>query len=263
VVRVVFRLVGSHLLPVGYRNRFGIDPQCRTEILGFGRWILGSTALLFVSRQADRLVVGKLLGVATLGVYSIAVMLVDVIELVVARVTSNVFFPIFSQVGREGVPQLRRIYYRARLGFDAVCVTGLGALAVVGSLLVDLLWDDRYADAGWMFEILCIRVAMSVVLYPCDRCLLAMGEGRYPFYRSLVRAVWILVGVPVGYAYAGIEGLITAAALAEVPVFFVLWPAFYRKRMLRIERELFAFACFGTGFALASWAEPWLASWVS
>ena len=263
VVRVIFRVIGSHLLPVGYRNRFGIDREYRNEILNFGRWILGSTALFFVSRQADRLIVGKLLGVATLGVYSIAVMLVDVVDMVVARVTSNVFFPIFSQAGREGGDQLRRIYYRARLGFDALFVTGLGGLAVVGSLIVDLLWDDRYAEAGWMFEILCVRVAMSVILYPCDRCLLAMGEGRYPFYRSLVRAIWIVVGVPVGYAYAGIEGLITAAALAEVPVFFVLWPAFFRKGMLRIERELFAFACFGGGYAVATLLEPWLAGWVS
>jgi O-antigen/teichoic acid export membrane protein len=214
-----------------------------------------------VSRQADRLIVGKLLGVATLGIYSIAVMLVDVVDAVVSRVTMNVFFPIFSQVEKEGAAQLRRFYYRARLPVDAVFVTGLGALAVLGSLLVDLVWDDRYAEAGWMFEILCVRVAMSVILYPCDRCLLAMGEGRYPFYRSVVRSIWVVVGVPVGFATAGIEGLIVAAALAEVPVFFVLWPAFFRRGMLRVERELLAFVFFGAGFALATWVEPWLAGW--
>jgi O-antigen/teichoic acid export membrane protein len=180
----------------------------------------------------------------------------------VARVTSNVFFPIFSQAGKEGVPQLRRVYYRARLGFDALFVTGLGGLAVLGSLIVDVLWDDRYVDAGWMFEILCVRVAMSVVLYPCDRCLLAMGEARYPFYRSLVRSIWVVVGVPVGFYWAGIEGLSIAAALAEVPVFFVLWPGFFKHGMLRLDRELFPFVCFGIGFAIAEMLRPWLESWV-
>lgn len=262
VARVIFRLIASHLLPVGYRNRWGIDPECRREILGFGGWILGSTALFFLSRQADRLLVGKLLGVATLGVYTIAVMLAEVVDLVATRIAGNVFFPIFSQVGKEGVGELRRVYYSARLHLDAVFVTSLGALTMLGGLVVDLLWDERYADAGWMFEVLCCRVAMNVVVYPCDRCLLAMGEGRYPFYRSVARFLWVVVAVPVGYAYAGIEGVIGAAAVAEIPVFFVLWPAFHRRGMLRLSRELLAFAFFATGALLGSFLEPLLRAWV-
>lgn len=262
IARAIFRLVASHLLPVGYHNRWQLDSECRREILHFGSWIFGSTALHFVSRQADRLIVGKLLGVATLGVYSIAVMLADVAETVTSRIAHNVFFPIFSQVAKEGVPELRRVYYRARLHQDVIFVTSLGALTVVGSLVVDLLWDARYASAGWMFQMLCVRVAMAIILYPCDRCLLAMGEVRYPFYRSAARSAWILVGVPLGYGYAGIEGLIAAVTVAEVPLFFVLWTPFRRLGMLRLSRELFAFGCFGTGFVLASLAEPVLRGWI-
>lgn len=262
VARVVFRVIASHLLPVGYRNRWGIDPECRRQILGFGGWILGSTALLFLSRQADRLMVGKLLGVAILGVYSIAVMLAEVMDLVATRIAGNVFFPIFSEVGKEGVDELRRIYYQARLHLDAVFVTSLGALTMLGGVIVDVLWDARYADAAWMFEVLCCRVAMNVIVYPCDRCLLAMGESRFPFYRSAARFLWVVVAVPVGYMHAGIEGVIGAAALAEIPVFFVLWPAFHRRGMLRLSRELLAFAFFLVGIGIGSFLEPLLRAWI-
>jgi O-antigen/teichoic acid export membrane protein len=262
VARGLFRLVASHRLPVGYRNRWQLDPECSREILGFGRWILGSSALQFVSRQADRLIVGKLLGVATLGVYSIAVMLAEVVDTIAGHLAMSVFFPIFSQVGKEGRAELRRVYYRARLYMDAVFVTGVGGLAVVGSLIVELLWDDRYAAAGWMFEALCIRVAMAVIVHPCDRCLLALGEGQVLFYRSVARSVWILVAVPLGYTYAGVEGLIAAVTISELPVLAVLWLPFWRLGMLRPTRELFAVACFATGYLLMSLVEPVLRGWI-
>lgn len=260
--RSAVRLVGSHLLPVGYRNHFRIERRARDQILSFGKWILGSTAIFFVSRQADRLMVGKLLGVATLGVFSIASMLAEVIELVASRLTNNVFFPIFSRIGKEGVGQLRRFYYRARLPIDSVLGTGLGFLFVFGSTVVEVVWDERYSEAGWMFELLCLRVAMAAVLYPCDRCLLAMGETRYPFYRSLVRAVWVLVGVPLGWYLDGTHGLVLAAALAELPVFFVLWPPFRRLGMLRLERELLAAGFFIAGAILGLIVDPIVSGWL-
>jgi O-antigen/teichoic acid export membrane protein len=43
VVRAIFRLATSHLLEVGYRNRFAIDRTCANEILSFGRWIFASS----------------------------------------------------------------------------------------------------------------------------------------------------------------------------------------------------------------------------
>jgi len=261
--RTIVRFVASHRLIPERRDRLRIDPAAREEILAYGKWILGSSAIFFVSRQADRVIVGKLLGMSMLGVYSIAVMLAEVIELVMSRLATNVYFPIFSQIGRTDVDRLRRFYYRARLPLDAVFGTGLGFLFVVGSTLVDVVWDARYAEAGWMFELLCARVAMAVVVYPCDRALLALGESVYPFYRSLVRAVWILITIPLGWTLGGTHGLVVAAALAELPVFFVLWPEFRRHGMLRLEREVLAFVFFALGYGIGRLVDPWLAGWVA
>ncbi len=258
--RTAIRLVASHWLIDGYRNRIRIDPEARLAILAYGKWIFASTAVFFVSRQADRVILGKLLGISMLGVYSIAVMLAEVIELVMSRLTGNVLNPIFSQIGAGDIEHLRRFYYRARLQLDAVFEPGLGFLFVVGSTLVEVLWDERYAEAGWMFEWLCIRVAMAVVVYPCDRCLLAMGETTYPFYRSLVRAAWILIAIPAGWWADGTHGLIIAASLAELPVVCVLWPVFAQRGMLRLDRELLAVLLFGAGYGVGRVLDPTLAS---
>jgi len=258
-----FRVVVSHLLPVGYRNRLGWNAADRREVLAFGKWILGSTALFFVSRQFDRAFVGKVLGVGVLGVYSIAVMLAEFFSLLVSRLLDGVLYPIFGQVGREGVAELRRAFYRTRLALDAGVLTAIGGLSAVGDLIVQILWDDRYLDAGWMFQVLCARVLLTVMVHPTDRCLMALGQTRYTFYRSAVRAAWTLLAIPAGWVFAGMEGLVWATALTELPVLLVLWPGLRRAGILRIERELAAPAFFAAGGLVALALRPWLEAWIT
>lgn len=261
IANTVFQTVASHFIPVGYRNRLGWNARDRREVLAFGKWILGSTALLFVSRQLDRAFVGKVLGMGLLGVYSIAWMLAEVFSLAVSRLLDGVLYPLFGQVGREGVPELRRAFYRSRLALDSVVLTGMGVVCVLGDWMVHLLWDERYAAAGWMFQVLCARVLLTVMVHPADRCLMALGHTRFTFYRSALRAAWVVVGIPLGWTVWGLEGLVWATALVELPVLVVFWPALARVGIFRLGRELAAPAFFAAGMA-AGWAvRPWVLAW--
>jgi len=254
----VVQTVASHYIPVGYRNRLGWNARDRREVLAFGKWILGSTALLFVSRQLDRAFVGKVLGMGLLGVYSIAWMLAEVFSLAVSRLLDGVLYPLFGQVGRDGVPELRRAFYRSRLALDSVVLTGMGGVCVLGEWMVQLLWDERYAAAGWMFQVL-----LTVMVHPADRCLMALGHTRFTFYRSALRAAWVVVGIPVGWQVWGLEGLVWATALVELPVLVVFWPALARVGILRLGRELAAPVFFAAGMAAAWAVRPWLLAWAA
>ena len=168
---------------------------------------------------------GRLLGMATLGVYGVAALVTEAIGGAVSRIAGGVFYPIFSRVSESEPEQLRSEYYFARLRVDAVALTILGGLSVLGDVVVHLLWDPRYADAGWMLRILCLRVAVACVMLPCEVCLVATGESRFGFARSVVTMIAIVIGVPIGYQLAGTEKLVWAVAISEIPTIFVLWPA--------------------------------------
>lgn len=248
----VVRLVWSHLIDIGYRNRFAWDEGARREIIGFGRWIFGSSIASFLSTQSDRLMLGRLLGMATLGVYGIALMLSDAIGAAVSKVVNGVFYPALSRIHNEDPERLRSEYYHARLRFDGAALPAIGVLAVGGDLLVELLWDPRYVDAGWMLRILCLRVAVQCMMLPCEACLVATGESRFGFARSVTTMLMIVVGVPLGFHLGGAEGLVWAVALSELPAVFILWPAFARRGLLLLRREAFAPLCFVAGAGLAS-----------
>lgn len=247
------RLIWSHLIDVGYRNRLEWDKSAWQEITKFGRWIFGSSVATFLSSQSDRLLLGRLLGMSTLGVYSVALMLSEVVGAAVSRVVSGVLYPVFSRVSQEEPEMLRDEYYAARLRLDAAALPALGALTMLGDFIVILLWDLRYVEAGWMLRVLAIRAAFACIMLPCEVCLVATGESRFGFIRSVVRMFAVLIGVPLGYAWGGAEGLVLAVALSEVPAAFILWPAAARRGLFKITREIRAFVFFGLGVMLASY----------
>lgn len=253
VTATVAYTVATHFIPVGYRNRFAWNQDARKKITEFGRWIFGSSAVFFLGRQGDRLLLGKFLGAATLGVYSIAVFLSEAVGVATERVTHGVFYSIFSNVRHEGYAELKRIYYRSRIRLDLLALPAMGGLTMLGSWVVSLLWDERYEAAGWMLQILSLRVAMNCILTPCETCLSALGKPHHGFVRSVVKTAVLLVGIPIGYHLDGLRGLVWATALSELPSFLVLWPPFIKLGLFRATRELLAFALYGVGLVLG-WA---------
>jgi O-antigen/teichoic acid export membrane protein len=255
VVDALARLAGSHVLNTGPRNRLDWDPTAARSVLQFGKWIFASSAVFFFGRQGDRLLLGHYLGMRVLGVYSIALFLSEAVGTLVSRITHGVFFPIFSRVARESATRLGTVYYATRLRTDLLALPAVGALAVLGDDLVDLLYDDRYTEAGWILQALCVRVAMSCVTGPCETCLFALGQTRYAFYSNLAMTLWVWIGIPVGWWLAGLEGLVWATALSGLPVLVTVWAPFRRTGMLRPGREALALLAFGAGMALGALAE--------
>jgi len=249
IVSTGFKTVGSHLMSIGHSVRFENEPEARREIFAFGRWILGSSALTFFGRQGDRLMLGVYLGVAPLGIYSIAAALSEAVGVLVMRITRRILFPVMSRVREEGTDSLREVFYRSRLGLDMAIMPGLGILALSGHYLIELLYDPRYAAAGWMLELLAIRVAMSCVALPSEMCLVALGHPRYSLYQNAARLVWVAGGIALGHHFFGLAGVLWAIALSELPSIAIQWAGLWRARILVPRLEARSFALFAAGAA--------------
>jgi O-antigen/teichoic acid export membrane protein len=244
----LFSTIGSHFLKVGYRNRFQWHAPSWQEMYRYGRWIQASSAMSFTSTQADRLLLAHYIGMSSLGVYNFASMLAEAISSAVIRITHGVLFPLFSQISRDEPAELTRRYYKIRLRTDALTLLPLGCIAASSQLIVDIMFDDRYAAAGWMLEALCVRAAMTCLLAPVETYLFSIGQTRYGFYRDIARALWVLPGIPLAWMYGGLPAVVWTVALSEVPVVLVLWPAFSRHAKMLWLREAIGPVAFVVGY---------------
>jgi O-antigen/teichoic acid export membrane protein len=247
LLAALYSTVVSHFLKVGYRNRFRWDRESWLEIYRYGRWIQASSCLSFASGQADKFLIAHYMGMAILGVYNYAVMLADALSAAVVRVTHGVLFPVFSQIHREDPARLRDTFYKVRLRIDLLTMLPLGVLAVISQNVVDFLFDRRYEAAGWMLQALCIRAAMTCMLAPVETYLFSVGSTKYGFYRDLARSLWVLIGIPLGWEWWGLSGLVWVVALSEIPVAAVLWVGFFRLGCMRPLREAIGPSAFLAG----------------
>lgn len=250
IIGATVKTTASFLVDVGYRNRLRWDHEAGRAIFHFGKWIFGSSSLSFIARQGDRLLIGHFAGVGTLGIYSMAVFISDAAGMAVGRINSGILYPVLSRIAREDPDRLRHAFYEARLRTDLLGLVPLGGLMLMAEPLIDVLYDERYIAAGWMLQAMCIRVAMGIVVESIQNCLFSLGYTHYGFYQNLVRSVWIIGGIPIGWSIWGLEGVVWVTALSEIPVILMVWTAFWRIRLLQPGRELLSWGIFGIGATL-------------
>jgi O-antigen/teichoic acid export membrane protein len=240
----------SYLLPGKHRERFRIEPEARHEIMHFGRWVYASSVVTFASGRGDQLVLGRLLGAASLGVYNIALALAEMPDALIGRLIESVLFPTYSRTHNERPAEFARIYYRTRLALDAVAHTALGGLVALGPWIVGLLYDSRYQGAAAMLQILALRTSITVLVAPCETALFSHGLSQYAFRRNAAVAVATFVAMPIGHTMGGTMGLVWGAALARIVAIPVLWPAARRLGILRLNREMLFVVFLAAGYGM-------------
>ena len=104
------RLVVSYKIN-SYRPKFEFNFLKLKELWAFGKWVLGSSILIFLVTHGDDILVGKLLGVTALGFYQMAYLISNVPATEISHIISQVAFPAYSKL-QDDIPRLRKAYLK-------------------------------------------------------------------------------------------------------------------------------------------------------
>ena len=97
IVTDVARLVASYVLH-DYRPGLGVDRDQVRELVGYGKWITGSSAISFLLTSGDDAVVGRLVSTTALGYYQLGYRLAKRPTMEISRALSTVAFPVYSKL---------------------------------------------------------------------------------------------------------------------------------------------------------------------
>jgi O-antigen/teichoic acid export membrane protein len=212
-------MIVSHFLIPENKAKFTWDIKAKNEIFSFGRWIFVATAMTFLANQSDRLILGKLLTLAQLGVYTIAFTLADMPRGIMTRISNGIVFPIAAK--KKDIPrsELReKILSQRRLLLLGLAVF-VSLLAGLGDILIAFLYDDRYEEATWMMTLLSIGIWPYVLFDTTRPILLAIGRSMYEALANFLRFTSISVGIVAGFHFFGLVGAIVVLAFSDVPLY--------------------------------------------
>lgn len=208
------RLVLSHLWNPGLRDRPGWDPEAARELIHFGRWIFLSTIVSFFAINLDRLLLGRLLTLDELGIYSIGFALAQVAIHVSVRLSSLVIFPLLSR-HQDDPARLVTVCARARSAVlwasGAVCT----AFAIGAPWFFSVLYDERYEGAGPICRWLAVYCWAQILVSSMDRIPLALGKPRTLLFANLIVTGGMLFAV-AGYRPFGLPGFIVGMTMAQL-----------------------------------------------
>ncbi|MEB3358501.1 MAG: oligosaccharide flippase family protein [Synechococcales bacterium] len=240
----LFMLVASHWSLPGIRHRFSWHQDALKDLFNFGKWVFLATTMLFLAEQADRLILGKLLSLEMLGIYTIAFTLSNVPRAVIKRLSNKVIFPTISRQADLPRVQLREKILRQRRKLLLGLALLVSMAVCVGDVAIEILYDDRYLPATWMMPILCVGVWFAVLVYTTNPALMGIGKPIYSAYSNIVRFGAIAMGIPLGYQIAGILGAVLMVALSDIPPFLTLTLGLQREKMSFLRQDIWATAAF-------------------
>lgn len=240
LISVTCKAFWSHHLNSQLSNRFAWDKDVIQDISSFGRWIFLSTAMTFLATQTDRLILGKLLDLEMLSFYIVALTLADIPRQVMAKVSSQVMYPLITKYASLPRASLREKIVKQRGLILIAQAIALTIMVSFGDFLVTTLYDARYYQATWIIPILAIGLWPLMLSLTSDKVLLAIGNPNYAALGNMFKFIYMLIGLPLAYSVSGVLGAIVVIAFNDLPFYGVVSYGLWREKLSTFKQDFVA-----------------------
>jgi O-antigen/teichoic acid export membrane protein len=214
VVSSAVYMVASHVV-ADHRASFAWDREAARDVLIFGGGMFLSSSTYFLSGEAERLVVGKFVTLAELGCFSLALALSWGPSKAIQQVVGQVFLPMVAKNVREDRSAAISDYSKVRrLVLLLSCILGCGCI-LFGPLAVRALLGPKYADAGWMLQLLGFRAALELFSSPTSSMLFADGVSRYAAIGNIAKLGFLSIGLAITFGRFGFRQAVWVLAMSQ------------------------------------------------
>src|SRR6516164_7706945 len=167
------------------------------EMLHFALTTLGITTMWALREQADVLVIGKITGQVSVGLYSMAK---DLAMLPTAKISSVVFLlssPMMAELQTD-IAAMRRAFFRAVRLTSAIALPASAGMALVADDMVAVLLGPKWLPAVRVLRLLCLYAAVRAVDVLLPPVLFARRRQRFLFWYFLVLLFAVAAAAALG-----------------------------------------------------------------
>ncbi len=180
-----------------FRPRAVFTYSALGDHLIFARDTFGFAITSYFSRQTDQLAIGKLLGTAALGIYSIAFRLMSLPAHLVGGAIQSALFPKFVQL-KDDLPRLRQVVLTSTSVQAAFVFPGMAAVAVASPAFFSLLLSPRWESAAIIFALMAPGGALQTVTNLNGVLLQAIGRTGARLRLTVEYAImWLVIAIPL------------------------------------------------------------------
>lgn len=229
ITQVVLGSVLTFALSVallGWPIRLAFDRSGAREMLSFSAPICGADVLTQYTREGPKLFVGTFLGVEALGLFSMAMRVLNLLLQVVGVTLSKVSLPVLSRVNREAPERFAEIFLRISTLSVAFVLPAFALTAVLREPLVRLLLGERWLEITPLIIFLCGAGVLTALNYLNSSSMVSRGRpgARLTFsvLRATVGTLLFVFLTPLGLVWAAGAFLLRGVIVEPLPLVFLL-----------------------------------------
>lgn len=184
-------------------------------ILRRGRWITASNAFNYLFHNLDNIVVGKLLGTSSLGIYQMAykISMLPITE--VADVISRVTFPVYIKIAGDS-RRLRKAFLKTMILTSLIVIPFTFLVFYFSREVVILLLGEDWLSAVPVLKVLAVFGGIRAISGSTSALFLAVEKQEYVMVVTLVSVMGLTISIIPLVTYYGVIGAGIAALLGAM-----------------------------------------------
>lgn len=216
VVTPVILSIPLYFMSTAFVPKLIWDKKAFSDIFGFGVFTTGSSLLIKVTSQMDYLLVGKLVGKTSLGVYTFAFIVTEMIRAQIINVFTKVMYPIFSK-DQDDEDKLKYYYLELLKVISLVIIPMMLLLIYFTTGIINFLFGNKWDAAIPIVKIFAWSVIIHMPLVSITAMIRGSGKPKTELNFQFIRAlVFYLPVIFIGTYYYGIMGTAWAHLIAKI-----------------------------------------------
>lgn len=214
-----------------YRPRLSLDRPAGQSLVRFGRWIFLTGLVVMSGQTALRLVIGRQLGAADLGLYYLAASLAFLPADIASEVVGRVAFPFYSRLQTD-IVQASTAFRSIVTSLFTLLLPALTLLIALAPSLVNSVLGPEWAGTVPMIRIL----ALANIIGLLGETILPVLQGNgWPDRILLIEVVQSSLLISLAWVLAARYGVVGAAMawLPAIAISQVLSVVFVRRILAR------------------------------
>ncbi len=225
IIRSLFCSAALMVL-VNWKPRLMFSIARFRELIGFGIHVMANNVLKFIAENIDYLLVGKLLGPTSLGIYTLGFRLSRYPLEKMLGIFGRVLFPTFS-VLQNDLTRLRKNIMRISLAGGLVLVPFLVVLLFGTKPLIVLLVGEKWLSAVPVIRVFTIYIFFLSVSLGDESLMLAINKVKsLNIFKALASLALLVVGYTATRTY-GLIGMTTTFTFV-----YVVYTVVVKRRIL-------------------------------
>jgi len=207
-----------------WRPSLMVDAQALKSVFAFSGSMAGYQLTSYVFRNADSLVIGRMLGAGVLGIYSLAYKLMLFPVQNISWIATRALFPVMSRMQNEKAG-IFELCLKALVFVSFVTAPLMMGLSASSEVFVNAAFGSQWRPMAELIMPLAFVGYLQVIVGVTGPVFMALGKTRLLFMLAIANAVVHLAAYMAGAQVAGAIGVaygyLIASALMAIPTFIL------------------------------------------